>query len=221
MEIVVREDVHALGIFVAYAEVEGVIVGPTREDSFMWDAARELGSRYTLNSLKEDPVVRAYRSFYWRIGIDPTKTRPSSEAMVRRVLKEGSFPRINNVVDAANVASALTLVPIGLYDLDKVSGTLELRIAREGERFLPIGGGEEVLKGGEPVLADEEGPLFLYPHRDSRRTMITETTRSVLVVGAGVPDVDTLRVRRATNLSIELIIRSAGGRRASETRLAP
>ncbi len=221
MEIAVRDEAAALGIFVAYASVEGVRVGPTTDDSFMREAAEELRSRYTLQSLREDPVVRAYRDFYWRIGIDPTKTRPSSEAMVRRVLKGGSFPKINNVVDAGNVASALTLVPIGLYDLDKVSGRLEIRLARKGEVFRPIGGGEEVLKGGEPVLADDEEVLFLYPHRDSRKTMITESTRRVLVVGAGVPGVEVPRVRKATNLSVELITRNAGGRRASETRLAP
>ncbi len=221
MDIAVRDEAAALGIFVAHAGVEGVRVGPTTDDSFMREAAWELRSRYTLASLRNDPVVRAYRDFYWRIGIDPTKTRPSSEAMVRRVLRGGSFPRINNVVDAGNVASALTLVPIGLYDLDRVSGSLELRLAREGEVFRPIGGGEEVLRGGEPVLADEEEVLFLYPHRDSRKTMITESTTRVLVLGAGVPGVEVPRVRGATNLSVDLIIRNAGGRRSWETRLAP
>ncbi len=221
MEIAVKDDAAALGIFIAYASVEGVRVGPTTDDSFMREAAEELRSKYTLQSLREDPVVRAYRDFYWRIGIDPTKTRPSSEAMVRRVLKGGNFPKINNVVDAGNVASALTLIPIGLYDLDKISGKLEIRLAREGEIFRPIGGGEEVLRGGEPVLADEEEVLFLYPHRDSRKTMITESTTRVLVVGAGVPGVEVPRVRKAVNLSVDLIIRNAGGRRASEMKLAP
>ncbi len=221
MEITVRDEAAALGIFIAYGEVSGVEVGPTRDDSFMNDAARELRVKYTLAKLREDPVVRAYRDFYWRIGIDPTKTRPSSEAMVRRVLKGGSFPKINNVVDAGNVASALTLVPIGLYDLDKVAGGMTLRLAEEGEIFRPIGGGEEKMRGGEPVLADKEEVLFLYPHRDSRKTMITESTKRVLVLGAGVPGVEEPRVRKATNLAIELIIKSAGGKRASETRIVP
>ncbi len=220
MEISVRDEAAALGIFISYLEVEGVSVGPTR-NGYMKDAVEELRSKYTLEKLKEDPVVRAYREFYWRIGIDPTKVRPSSEAMVRRVLKGGSFPRINNVVDAGNVASALTLIPIGLYDLDRVKGSLVLRLARCCEVFHPIGGGEDRMRGGEPVLADEEDILFLYPHRDSRKTMIRTETRRVLILGAGVPGVERPRVRKAVNLAADLIIRNAGGHKVGEMRSAP
>ncbi len=219
MEISVEDEAAALGIFVSYLEVEGVSVGPTK-NGYMKDALDELRSRYTLEKLKEDPIVRAYREFYWRIGIDPTKVRPSSEAMVRRVLRGGSFPRINNVVDAGNVASALTLVPIGLYDLDRVKGKLVLRLARCCEPFHPIGGGEDLMKGGEPVLADDEEILFLYPHRDSRKTMIREGTKRLLVLGAGVPGVEVSRVRGAVNLAADLIIENAGGRKIGETKLA-
>ncbi len=220
MEISVRDEAAALGIFISYLEVEGVSVGPTR-NGYMKDAAEELRSKYTLEKLKEDPVVRAYREFYWRIGIDPTKVRPSSEAMVRRVLKGGSFPRINNVVDAGNVASALTLISIGLYDLDRVKGSLVLRLARCCEVFHPIGGGEDRMRGGEPVLADEEDILFLYPHRDSRKTMIRTETRRVLILGAGVPGVERPRVRKAVNLAADLIVRNAGGHKVGEMRSAP
>ncbi len=220
MEISVRDEAAALGIFISYLEVEGVSVGPTR-NGYMKDAVEELRSKYTLEKLKEDPVVRAYREFYWRIGIDPTKVRPSSEAMVRRVLKGGSFPRINNVVDAGNVASALTLISIGLYDLDRVKGSLVLRLARCCEVFHPIGGGEDRMRGGEPVLADEEDILFLYPHRDSRKTMIRTETRRVLILGAGVPGVERPRVRKAVNLAADLIVRNAGGHKVGEMRSAP
>ncbi len=220
MEISVEDEAAALGIFISYVEVEGVSVGPTK-NGYMKDASEELRSRYTLDKLKEDPVVRVYRDFYWKIGIDPTKIRPSSEAMVRRVLRGGSFPRINNVVDAGNVASALTLIPIGLYDLDRVKGRLVLRLARCCELFHPIGGGEEHMKGGEPVLADEEEILFLYPHRDSRKTMIREDTKRLLILGAGVPGVEKPRVRGAVNLAADFIIKNAGGRKIGETKLAP
>ncbi|MCD6244824.1 MAG: hypothetical protein J7J65_06320 [Candidatus Korarchaeota archaeon] len=220
LAIEVKDDAAGLGIFVAYNMVEGVKVGPLEDDLYLREAAERIRSKYTLQKLREDPIVRAYRDFYWRIGIDPTKTRPSSEAMVRRVLRGGSFPRINNVVDAGNVASALTLVPIGLYDLDKVRGPMTLRLARPGEIFHPIGGGEEVLEGGEPVLADEEEVLFLYPHRDSRKTMITSSTTKVVVLGAGVPGVEVPRVRKAVNLAVELIERFAGGH-GGETKVSP
>lgn len=203
------EDARALGISIAFSRVRGVEVRGSGSKVIEL-AVEEVRRKYTLESLKEDPVVRAYRDFYWRIGIDPTKVRPSSEALVRRILKEG-LPSINSVVDSGNAASAITLVPIGLYDLGKVRGKLELRLARPGEIFKPIGGGEKVLSGGEPVLADEDGPIFLYPHRDSVRTMITKGTREVLIVAAGVPGVDASLLRRAASLTLEFILETSGG----------
>lgn len=96
---------------------------------------REVSGRLRLSKegLKDHPVVRAFRDFYWRIGIDPTKTRPASEALARRLLGGQGIPKINSLVDAGNLASVETMIPIGVYDFDKVMGGLTLRFAREGE----------------------------------------------------------------------------------------
>ena len=112
---------------------------------------------YTLSSSKHHPVVRAYRDFYWRIGIDPTKVRPASEALARRFISSGSLPRINNVVDAGNLASLETLVRIGLYDLGRVRGEMVLRFSQEGESLVDIAGLERRLGGNDFVLADDLG----------------------------------------------------------------
>ena len=207
--------VRRLGVHVAYTVLEGVVV--SREAEGLEEHGRrlveEVRSKYTLESLKANPVVRAYRDFMWRLGIDPTKTRPSSEALVRRLLRRGSFPRINNVVDSGNFASVETLVPIGLYDVDRFSQPLILRYARQGEEFNPIGGEREVLDGSEVVLADSRGRiLHIYPHRDSRETMIREGTRRVLVVSAGVPGVSRSLVVEAARLTASYIERYASAR---------
>ncbi|MBM3897486.1 MAG: hypothetical protein FJ358_03040 [Thaumarchaeota archaeon] len=149
---------------------------------------------YNLESLKDNQIVRAYRDFYWRIGIDPTKTRPASEALLRRFLKNQTLPKINNVVDAGNIASVKTLVPIGLYDMNNIMGELKLRFARNGDQFTDITGSIETLQGNEVVLADESGILHLFPHRDSQRTMINDDTKKILIVGCGVPNVPRSRV---------------------------
>jgi DNA/RNA-binding domain of Phe-tRNA-synthetase-like protein len=152
-------------------------------------AALRQGLRYDLESLKDNPIVRAYRDFYWRIGIDPTKTRPASEALLRRFLKNQNLPKINNVVDAGNISSVKTLVPIGLYDMNGIVGKLNLRSAKNGERFTDITGNTETLQENEIVLADEFGILHLFPHRDSQRTMVNANTKKILIVGCGVPGV--------------------------------
>ena len=164
-----------------------------------------LRSKYTLEKLREDSVVRAYRDFYWKIKIDPTKIRPSSEALVRRTLR-GSFPRINLIVDAGNIASAYTMIPISVYDLDMVKLPIKLTISRGGEVFRPIGGGEIVLEEGLPILVDSRGVIMhVYPYRDSVETVIRENTVKALIIAAGVPGVDSVLVKRAAELTAEIL----------------
>ena len=168
--------------------------------------------RYTIEKLKEDPIIRAYRDFYWRIGIDPTKQRPSSEALIRRILRDKGIPIINNVVDAGNIASIKTAIPIGLYDKDAITGNLIFRFAEENEVFDPIGGEKEILKANQIILADNRGIIHVFPHRDSKRTMIKESTKRVLVVACGVPGVPDNLVLRASDITVEYIIKMAGGK---------
>jgi len=192
--------------------VEGVCVKPSgsQERALLNKVMSIIKSRYSLEALKNDPIVRAYRDFYWRLGIDPTKTRPASEALVRRALR-GRVPLINNVVDAGNAASMETLVPIGLYDLDRVKGDVELRFARENELFLPIGGKPEYLSSNSIVLADEEKVLHVFPHRDSQLTMIRDITKNVLVISCGVPGVPESLIEDALSKTTSYILMLAGG----------
>ena len=201
----VEEDAAGLGVRVAYMTAcrEGPARGGLEEEvQRLLEWAR---SEYTLERLREDPIVRAYRSFYWRIDVDPTKTRPSSEALLRRALR-GRWPRIMPVVDAGNIASARSLVPIGLYDLERARPPLSIRLSRGGEMFEPIGGRPETLRPGLPVLVDSGGlVMHLYPHRDSVHTMIRPETRVLLALAAGVPGVPEGRLRWALELLSRLL----------------
>ncbi len=199
------DGVRGLGVFIAYtiAWGEGISGDLSEEVSKLVDF---LKGKYDLGSLKDDPVVKAYRRFFWRVGIDPTKTRPAAEALVRRVLRGKDFPMINPVVDAGNIASAYTMVPIGLYDLSKAKLPFELTMSVGGEVFRPLGGRDEVLREGVPILKDSEGKvLHIYPHRDSRETCITEGTREILILGAGVSEVPKYLVVKAVRKVIELL----------------
>src|SRR5262252_5432906 len=78
-------------------------------------------------------VTAAVRTMYKRVGLDPTKTRPSSEALLRRVRRGDPLPRINSMVDVCNWCSLEFQLPYGLYDAANVEGDIELRLGREGE----------------------------------------------------------------------------------------
>ena len=115
------------------------------------------------------------RALYKRFGIDPTRVRPSSEALLRRLKKGEPLPRVNSLVDVANALSVQLQVPVGLYDLDKVKGDeLVVRLGAEGESYTGIGK-EKVNVAARICVADAEGPCG-NPSSDSARTMITTAT---------------------------------------------
>jgi DNA/RNA-binding domain of Phe-tRNA-synthetase-like protein len=118
------------------------------------------------------------RELYRRFGVDPTRHRPSSEALLRRA-RRGEWPRINSLVDVANVMSLVLQTPVGLYDLDRVTGEeLVLRRGEAGESYEGIGR-ETVHVAGRLCLADGLGPCG-NPTADSARTMITTATERAL-----------------------------------------
>lgn len=125
-----------------------------------------------------DPT--AVRAMYRQVGIDPTKTRPSSEALLRRVTRGDGIPRINSLVDICNWCSLGFQLPYGLYDRARITGTVELRLGREGEEYGGIRK-EVVHLAGRPTLADAAGP-FGNPTSDSSRTKVTTQTRDVLLI---------------------------------------
>jgi DNA/RNA-binding domain of Phe-tRNA-synthetase-like protein len=120
------------------------------------------------------------RSLYRKIGVDPTKNRPSSEALLRRVLKGNALYQINSIVDICNLCSLKFLLSLGLYDVDKLDGTLKLRLGNVGEGYEGIRK-EYVNLAGKLALVDDRGP-FGNPSADSARTMITDQATNVLFV---------------------------------------
>lgn len=143
--------------------------------------------------------VTSVRTMYKRVGLDPTKTRPSSEALLRRVRKGDTLPRINSMVDVCNWCSLEFQLPYGLYDADKIGGDVELRLGRTGESYAGIRK-DDVRVEGRIALADRLGP-FGNPTSDSTRTMVTTaTTRGLLVVFAP-RDVDDRRLTEVLDLT--------------------
>lgn len=179
----------------------------TRKDHSLEPFLNELSKKlaFSKETLKDHPTIRSLRDFYWRMGIDPTKVRPSSEALARRFLTSKDIPRINSVVDAGNIASIETLIPIGIYDAGKIVGNLQLRLAAKNEEFTDISSERHTLQGKEIVLSDSNGVMHVFPYRDSFRTRVTEQTKRALIVGCGVPGIEQGLTKLAVDRTIELI----------------
>lgn len=158
-------------------------------------------------------VVAAVRRLYHRTGVDPTKTRPSSEALLRRVRKHQGLPRINSLVDVGNWCSLETQLPYGLYDLDCVRGAVRIRLGLAGEQYPGIRK-DTVRVDGRITLVDDEGP-FGNPTSDSARTMVhPATTRAFFVVFAPAELGEDV-VARALELTASRALRFCGGRETS------
>jgi DNA/RNA-binding domain of Phe-tRNA-synthetase-like protein len=167
-----------LGVLV----LEGVKVSPS--DPALALEVEALGasfrSRFGGRASGEVPGAEAARALYKSLGLDPTKTRPSSEALLRRVLKGEPLHRINTLVDALNYSSLRQQLPYGLYDLDRIVPPIVLRFGSQEESYEGIRKGA-VNVAGRPVLVDAAGS-FGNPTSDSARTQITLETRNALVV---------------------------------------
>jgi len=166
-------------------------------------------------AVRMNPPVEttAVRTMYKRVGIDPTKTRPSSEALLRRVRKGDTLPRINSMVDVCNWCSFEFQLPYGLYDAARIEGDVTLRIGREGESYPGIRK-DDVHVGGRIALVDGLGP-FGNPTSDSARTMVTTaTTRGLLVVFAP-REIDAARLTRIIDATSERMQQYTGCREAA------
>lgn len=196
-----------------------------RPGSIWWTGATVVSHEHRLDPLLAEAEAKvrisppaesaAVRTMYKRVGIDPTKTRPSNEALLRRVRKGDTLPRINSAVDIVNWCSLEFQLPYGLYDASKISGDVTMRIGRDGEKYAGIRK-DEVNVGGRITVADSQGP-FGNPTSDSARTMVTPATTELLVViyaPVEIPKPQLDRVRHATAERLTIIV---GGKEARIT----
>ncbi len=152
---------------------------------------------------------QAVRAMYRRIGLDPTKTRPSSEALLRRVRKGDPLPRINTLVDVCNWCSLEFQLPYGLYDVAAIMPPVALRIGAPGEHYAGIRK-DAVNVADRMTLADASGP-FGNPTSDSARTMVTVATRTVLAVVFAPAGTTDARMTRVLDSTVERLLAFAGG----------
>ena len=139
------------------------------------------------------------RTMFKRVGLDPTKTRPSSEALLRRVRKGDTLPRINSMVDVCNWCSLEFQLPYGLYDAERIDGDVELRLGTAGECYAGIRK-DEVHVENRITLADRTGP-FGNPTSDSARTMVTTATTMALLVVFAPREVDERRLSQVLDMT--------------------
>lgn len=141
----------------------------------------------TLETIRQSPEIQATKQAYKALGKDPSRFRPSSDSLWRRVAKGKGLYQVNALVDLNNALSLTFKMPFGSYDLDKIQGDITLTKGMPGAQYPGIGKDminiENLL-----VLADNQGP-FGSPTSDSTTAMIDETTHRAAII-AYLFDVD-------------------------------
>jgi DNA/RNA-binding domain of Phe-tRNA-synthetase-like protein len=185
----------------------------------LWDEIHLLENRFretlTTESLKDMPSIAATRRVYKACGKDPSRYRPASEQLIRRMLQGKELYQIDTLVDLVNLASIAYGYSIGGFDADKFVGdTLTLGIGREGEPYEGIGRGPLNI-AGLPVYRDAQGGVGT-PTSDNERTKMTMETTHLVVLVNGY-DGNRERVMENAQYLKQLIERFASGSDCSIT----
>jgi DNA/RNA-binding domain of Phe-tRNA-synthetase-like protein len=132
----------------------------------------------------EFPEIQAWRRAFSRMGLKPTRYRCASEALLRRLRKEGSLPSLHPLVDLCNAISVAFATPVAVLDADQITGHLQVGYASGGEQYLTFAGGIEHPEPGEVIFADEAGQAHArrWTNRQSAASAVRTGTSSVLIV---------------------------------------
>jgi len=184
MHIIVSQEIETVCPVFVGAAVEAKVVN-TPYSKELWDEIHAQEDRFrqelTTESLKDLPSIAATRRVYKACGKDPSRYRPASEQLIRRMLQGKELYQIDTLVDLINLASIAYGYSIGGFDADKFVGdTLTLGVGREGEPYEGIGRGMLNI-AGLPVYRDAGGGVGT-PTSDHERTKMTLGTTHLVVL---------------------------------------
>ncbi len=206
MKIIVSEEIERVCPAFVGAAVEARVVNSPYYAA-LWDEIHEWEERFrrelTTESLKELSGIAATRRVYKACGKDPSRYRPASEQLIRRMLQGKELYQIDTLVDLVNLASIVYGYSIGGFDADKIVGdTLTLGVGREDEPYEGIGRGMLNI-AGLPVYRDQIGGVGT-PTSDNERTKMTLDTTHLLVLINGY-DGQEDRVRKNAEFIQQLV----------------
>lgn len=193
--------------------LEATVINTPYNESLWKEIERftvEYRTKYTVDSIKEMPAIQATRTAYKRCGKDPSRYRPSGEALCRRLLRGLELYKVDTVVDLINLVSIVSGYSIGGFDADKFEGdVLTLAIGRAGEPYEGIGRGELNIEG-MPVYRDAVGGVGT-PTSDNERTKLSLDTTHLLAIVNGY-DGDTTHLQETIDYIKALLEEYAEGK---------
>lgn len=155
------------------------------------------------------PGIEEWRQVFKRTGKDPNRYRHSAEALLRRIQKQNYLSPVHSAIDLNNFFSLQYQVPIGIYDTDKLSGPLEIRIGKKEEEYVGLNGRSNSLEN-LIISSDQNGP-FGSPFVDSARTSVSESTKNALQIIYVRPSTDLSNANKLTESLMKMFTQVNGG----------
>lgn len=164
--------------------------------------------------LAEQPVadfegIAEWRRTFKKAGTDPSRYRPSQEALLRRIKKDGKLHSVNSAVDLNNFFSVRYGIPLGIYDLGHVRGPAEIRIGRADDQYDGLNGRRMHMEN-KLVSADDDG-AFGSPIVDSKRSRVTEKTSDALQIVYVQPAMTVQKAAELVRSMAEMFTQAHGG----------
>ncbi len=211
-----------------YPEINiGVLIGKNIDntknieelDEMQREAINQAQKQIGEQPITKHPHISSWRNLYRSFGTKPGDYRPSAEALIRRSIKTGRLPRINNVVDLYNLVSVKYIIPMGGFDLDKVDGDIHLRFSEGLEDFTPLGQSEkQQTYQGEVVYADNTRILTRrWNYRDADQTKITPSTKNIVMFLDASPEIPNKKVQEALETFSKLMRKYCSGKISIDT----
>ncbi|GGO49124.1 B3/B4 domain-containing protein [Streptomyces lasiicapitis] len=171
------------------------------------------------------PEVQAWRRAFSAMGLRPTQYRCASESLLRRFRKEGSLPRIHPLIDLCNAASLAYGIPVGVFDVSRINGNLEVRYADGDEAYETFSGEVEHPDPHEVIFADDTRRAHArrWTNRQSGYSAVRDSTADVLIIVEGLHETAPADVAKLTGaLADELRVHwSVAPETAVLTRASP
>lgn len=199
------------GVTFGMVTINGVTV--RERDERLWKQIEMLclhrAREFSLDGLSENAQIASVRSLQKSFGFDPTRYRPSSESLLRRVLKGQGLYQINTAVDVNNLCSLEFLLPMCIYDLHNVKGQVRVRIGEPGEEYPGIG--RQVFQAENKVIIADGSGIMGSTVSDSERTKVTTATTDILLAIYAPATLDSRLIERHAALAGQRMVEFNGG----------
>lgn len=213
MKFTVEREVLDLGL-----KVIGILItnvdNKTQDEFFLTfkdKAYKALKQKYQDFDIETDMILKGFHELHKKINVKRRKNTPISENILKRFLKEEKMPDTNKLISIYNIVTLDSRLSIGMHDIDKISGNVNLKIAGADEKYTSITGKIKTLNQNQYVYTDKKNIIFKLEVYQNPKTFVTETTKNIFITVQGNEATSAEYLMEVASEIIHLITTYCGG----------